>query len=199
MPDIAVPTPNCITPPSFAAPLVSLRTLLRTATADDHARLDARLGTLDLGTAAGLRCFLEINAAALLPLEAALEAAGVADLLPDWHRHARSRSILADLAALGGTARPLEPPRIAGRFAMLGTLYVLEGSRLGAAHLLKAIRRSAATGLPTAFLGHGAGERLWPDFLAVLERHAGELPDEGSIVEPARRAFALFEQAAAPI
>lgn len=172
---------------------------MREATAAEHARLDARLGALELCTVAGYRKFLEINAAALLPLEQSLVRAGVRDVLPDWDHRARSNAILRDLARLGGTPRLLDVPELPDRFAVLGVLYVLEGSRLGAAYLLREVRRCSDPVMSsnTAFLGQGAGRPLWPSFLAVLERHAAELADDDDIAAPARRAFSVFEQAAA--
>lgn len=198
MPDIAVPTPPNVDFSRSPRPRPPLRTLLRDATATEHARLDAKLGALDLCEAAGYRRFLEINAAALLPLEQSLLRAGVRDVLPDWDDRARSEAILHDLTRLGGTPRLLEAPVLTDRSAVLGTLYVLEGSRLGAAYLLRAVRQCSDPVISghTAFLGHGAGRPLWPGFLAILERHADELADDADLVAPARRAFALFEQAA---
>ena len=106
--------------------------------------------------------------------------------------------MLADLAAIGGSVQPLDPPAIADRPALLGTLYVLEGSRLGAAYLLRHVDRTANARIraATGFLRHGTGEQLWPSFLALLERHAAELTDEDDLIVPARRAFALFATAA---
>jgi heme oxygenase len=199
MPEIAVPTPHIADPSQITRQNPLLRSILRDATSAGHARLDARLGALDLCTAAGYRKFLEINAAALLPLEQSLLRAGVRDVLPDWDHRARSSSILRDLARLGGTPRLLDVPELTDRFAVLGTLYVLEGSRLGAAYLLRKVRQCGDPLVSgnTAFLGHGAGRPLWPGFLAVLERHAGELADDDDIAGPARRAFSVFERAAA--
>jgi len=173
--------------------------MLRDATSAEHARLDARLGALDLCQIDGYRRFLEINAAALLPLEQSLLRAGVRHVLTDWDDRARSEAILHDLSRLGGTPRLLDPPALADRSAVLGALYVLEGSRLGAAYLLRTVRKCSDPAISgnTAFLGHGAGRPLWPSFLAILERHADELAGETAIVTSARRAFALFEQAAA--
>ena len=197
MPEIAIPTPNIAAPSHPTCP-IPLRSILREATAAEHARLDAQLGALDLGQIAGYRRFLEINAAALLPLEQSLLHAGVHDVLPDWDDRARTAAVLADLAHLGGTPRLLDAPALANRAAILGTLYVLEGSRLGAAYLLRQVRqcRDPAISGNTAFLGHGTGRSLWPGFLAILESHAGDVMNEADIVTPARRAFALFEQAA---
>ena len=198
MPEIAIPTPHVAVRSRPHRPDAKLRGLLREATAGDHARLDAQLGALDLCTIAGYRCFLEINAAALLPLEQALVRARVRDLLPDWDARARTDAILGDLVKLGGFLRRFETPELPDRFAVLGTLYVLEGSRLGAAHLIRTVRQAADPLISgnTAFLGHGAGQPLWSSFLAVLERHSGALIDEQEIVAPARRAFDLFAQAA---
>lgn len=176
----------------------ALRNILKDATAADHARLDARLGSFDLLEPGGYRRFLEANAAALLPLESALVKAGVRKVLPNWDRHARSRAILADLSTTGGTPDSLDVPVLSGRSAVLGTLYVLEGSRLGAAWLLKHIRRTSDPRIlnATAYLAHGAGQRFWQDFLATLEDHADEVGDTNDLVDPARRAFDLFLKAA---
>jgi heme oxygenase (biliverdin-IX-beta and delta-forming) len=199
MPEIAIPTPHIADRSRPTRPGPLLRSILRDATADEHARLDARLGALDLCTVAGYRQFLEINASALLPLEQSLAVAGVRDVLPDWDERTRSEAILSDLTALGGSPRPLDVPALTDRFAVLGTLYVLEGSRLGGAYLLRTVRQCSDPVISgnTAFLGHGAGRPLWPGFLAILESQADDLADEAAIVAPARRAFALFEQAAA--
>lgn len=198
MPEIALPTSSRITSSRFAGPDPSLRSILKAATATDHARLDATLGAFDLSTLADYRRFLEINAAAVLPLESALAAAGVRKLVADWDRRSRSRAILADLIAVGGSVQPLPPPVLTGCHAMLGTLYVLEGSRLGAAYLLKRVDHATDPRIraATAFLGHGAGQQLWPSFLALLENHAAALADDGDIVGAARHAFDLFTRAA---
>ncbi len=199
MPEISLPTPHIVDCSLPTRRHAILRTLLRDATAADHARLDAKLGALNLCTTSGYRRFLEINAAALLPLERSLERAGVRAMLPDWDDRARTAAILTDLSRLGGVPRQLHAPELTGRSAMLGTLYVLEGSRLGAAYLLKTARQCSDPLISgsTAYLGHGAGRRFWPDFLAVLESHADEFASEEDLVLPARRTFDLFAQAAA--
>jgi heme oxygenase len=199
MPDIATATrPSTNANRPFLD--TTVRNILKEATATEHVRLDERLSAFDLHDLAGYRRFLEANAAALLPLEGALVAAGVRDILPDWDRHARSRAILRDLAAIGTTADLLDPPVLSGRFAILGTLYVLEGSRLGAAYLLRHVRRASDPRIlhASAYLAHGAGQHLWQDFLALLESHAGELQDEEDIIRPAKRAFDLFSRATQP-
>jgi heme oxygenase (biliverdin-IX-beta and delta-forming) len=198
MPEIAIPTPHLVDCSLSTRQRTFLRSILRDATAGAHARLDAKLGALNLCTVAGYRCFLEINAAALLPLEASLERSGVRGMLPDWDHRARTDAILTDLAPLGGRPGLLDAPELTDRSAMLGTLYVLEGSRLGAAYLLRTVRqcRDPLVSGNTAFLAHGAGRHFWPQYLAILERHADELAED-HLVRSARSAFDLFAHAAA--
>ena len=201
MPEIEIPTSHHIDRSQIARTTSSLRPsslrhMLKEATSADHARLDARLGALNLQSAGGYRQFLEINAAALVPLERALIHAGVRDWLPDWDRRARTGAILSDLAALGGKPLFLDVSPLRDRLAVLGALYVLEGSRLGAAYLLKTVARSddPIVSANTRFLSHGAGQHFWASFLAVLEQAEADNPDD--LILPARRAFGLFAAAA---
>jgi heme oxygenase len=172
-----------------------LRERLRDATAAAHRELDAQLSSFDLTVLTGYRRFLQASAGALLPLEAALVAAGVTDIFPDWPERARSAAIAADLGRLGSAAPspvsvlPLTPG------GLLGTMYVLEGSRLGAKFLLKEVAEAADPRISAAtlYLRHGTGKRLWQSFLAKLE---SEACDEVEVIAAARMAFAAFEQAA---
>ncbi|QOZ75534.1 heme oxygenase [Bradyrhizobium sp. CCBAU 53351] len=172
-----------------------LRGRLRDATAAAHRELDAQLSSFDLTVLTGYRRFLQASAGALLPLESALEAAGVTFMFPDWPERARSAAIAADLGRLGSAAPspvsvlPLTPG------GLLGTMYVLEGSRLGAKFLLKEVAEAADPRISAAtlYLRHGTGKRLWQSFLAKLE---SEACDEVEVIAAARMAFAAFEQAA---
>ncbi|MGA7808931.1 biliverdin-producing heme oxygenase, partial [Bradyrhizobium sp.] len=78
-------------------------------------------------------------------------------------------------------------------------LYVLEGSRLGAAFLLRTILQSAdpLVAATTAYLGHGAGQPLWRSFLARLAQEAMTADEEAEAVDGACQAFALFARTAA--
>ncbi len=177
------------------------RSVLRNATSGDHARLDVLFGRCDLQSLAGYRSFLEAHAMALLPLETALARSEVERLFPDWSSRSRSRALSADMACLGIKIRTFPKlPRLDCE-DILGTMYVLEGSRLGARFLLARVQKSrdpvvAAT---TAYLSHGAGERLWRSFLDLLERHATKLDDPMKAIAAARWTFSLFELAAADL
>jgi heme oxygenase len=176
-----------------------IRSLLKEATAEAHRDLDARLTGLDLASLDGYRRFLEANAAALWPAEDALEAAGVAGIFADWPQRARRAAMTEDLAKVSGEVRPLPPMSGLNRNGVFGTMYVLEGSRLGAKYLLRGV--AAATDPvvagATAYLGHGAGQHLWQSYLAALEQEPATPADATEIVAAANSAFAIFAEAAA--
>lgn len=184
--------------PRLVSVTSDFRSVLRNATSGDHARLDALFGRCDLQSSAGYRSFLEAHAMALLPLEAALTRSGVERLFPDWPSRSRSRALSADMARLGIKIRAFPKlPRLDPE-DILGTMYVLEGSRLGARFLLARVQKSpdSVVANATAYLSHGAGEQLWRSFLDLLEQHAAKLDDPAKAIAAARRTFSLFELAA---
>src|ERR1700752_1096487 len=120
----------------------SLRYRLRDATAEAHERVNTLFGARELTFRPDYRWFLEANAAALLPLEEALAEAGVKRLFHDWELRSRSKAILPDLAQGGATAQPLQLDYELNNDAIIGAMYVLEGSRLGAKVLVKVVTQS---------------------------------------------------------
>jgi heme oxygenase len=173
----------------------SIRDLLRHSTREEHERLDARVSGLDLQLLSDYRCFLEATAAALLPLEAALIDADVGRIFPDWELRSRGPSILADLNALGGLQPQVPALERFGLEDVLGTLYVLEGSRLGARVLLRTVTTSPDPRVAgtTSYLRHGAGSPLWQSFLLRLQDIA-QWSDVDEVTAAARRAFEQFEK-----
>lgn len=163
--------------------------LLRAATAGHHRRVDAVFAAATLGDAASYGAFLRAQAAAHLPVEAALTAAGIAAIVPDWTARQRRAPLCADLAALG-----LDVPPPAGSIvldsdaASLGALYVLEGSRLGGTLL----RRSVASGLPASFLG-GGDSAAWRGLLALIDDRLTTAPHRHAAIAAAGAVFDLFE------
>jgi heme oxygenase len=176
----------------------NLRDRLRDATAEAHRDLDAQLSAFDLTEFSGYSRFLGASAAALLPLEAALVEAGVADLFADWPSRSRSAAIASDLASLGRMAPSGIRVSALNRNEVLGTMYVLEGSRLGAGFLLKTIADASDVRIreTTAYLAHGAGKGLWRSFLSRLAEARLTAQDEAEAIAAARAAFAVFERAA---
>lgn len=168
------------------------RASLRAATAPAHARVDALFSGFDLSSRPGYARFLQAQAAALLPLERALAAGGALAGELAWPARRRAPALLADLRAweLAVPAGEALAP-IGGPAAALGTLYVLEGSRLGAA----VIRRAVPAEFPGAFLAPGP-RGLWPALLAVLERDLAGAAARAEAEAAALAAFALFERSA---
>jgi heme oxygenase len=166
------------------------RAALRAGTAAEHERVDRLFGALDLASADDYRLFLSAQAAAFLPVEAALDAAGAEALVPDWPARRRGPLLRADLAAL---AAPLPPPEpvsaLAGTAAILGALYVLEGSRLGGAML----KRSVAADAPRAFLDAPQQAGSWRKLLETLDHYLYETASIEAAVGAARRIFCCFE------
>jgi heme oxygenase (biliverdin-IX-beta and delta-forming) len=152
--------------------LGSVRAHLRCATTERHAALDACVTPLLSEGASEYGRFLRGTAAALFPIEDALEAASIDLVVPDWNERSRRQTLTRDLAEFGGNPPTPTPfaaiPTDAYAF---GVLYVLEGSRLGAASLARLVAGHADTRVHTAtrYLNHGAGLKLWPRFVAQLE------------------------------
>lgn len=175
-----------------SAVIPDARASLRQATATDHARLDALFGGFRLGEAEDYRAFLTAHAMALPAIEAALDAAGFADVLKDWPARMRGAAIAADLAALGAPLpAPLVAPRLDSRAAQWGAAYVVEGSRLGGALL----SRSVPAGLPISYLGSPQPPGSWRNFLEELDQALALPQDIARATESARATFGLFEQA----
>ncbi|MBR0993581.1 biliverdin-producing heme oxygenase [Bradyrhizobium japonicum] len=176
--------------------LPGLRERLRDATSAAHRELDAQMSSFDLTVFSGYRRFLQASAGALLPLEAALVEAGVARIFPDWPERTRSQAIAMDLEWLDRDAQSTVSVAPMTPSGVLGTMYVLEGSRLGAKFLLKTVADSADPRVAgaTAYLSHGTGKRLWQSFLSRLQGE--ESCDEDEVIEAAQAAFAAFELAA---
>lgn len=169
----------------------TVRARLRAATASAHARVDDVFSRFDLASREDYGRFLQAQAAVLLPLERALDA-GIAPRLDiDWPERRRGDALLSDLAALGlrAPATGALPP-IERADAALGTIYVLEGSRLGGALL----KRSVGAELPTRFMAAGRPQ-LWQRLIAALDERLPTPAQQGAAVEAAEAAFDRFEHA----
>lgn len=160
-----------------ARKLSSLRDLLRTSTADQHAALEATPvmrafadGATDARVA---RAYLTRQER----LHRALERTLAPHLTPreSQLRLQRSTWLADDLHALGIAPDAREPsvPAVTDRAGALGVLYVLEGSTLGLRMVRNRLRHAGSAGWPMQsrfVLGYGdASGRHWQSFLAELE------------------------------
>jgi heme oxygenase len=183
--------------PALDAP-ASVRLQLRRSTAELHAGLDACIAPLLSKGVHEYVTFLRRTAAALFPIEGALEAADVLALVPDWNERSRRQALALDLAELNaGAARAIPFAPIRSHAFAFGAIYVLEGSRLGATSLARMVAGHSDTHqqAATRYLNHGAGHKLWPRFLIQLEtsRSVHRAPQEA--VSGAIAAFGAFAAA----
>ena len=185
-----MPNENATRPPSAAG----VRQRLRAATAQVHERLDSCTRRVNLADGRNYGRFLQAQSGPVQALETALQEFGVTRLLPDWSLRSRSAALRHDLQYLNLLPEPCTPVRLKSCAQAFGTLYVLEGSRLGARVLLQQILGAAPALAPaTRFLRHGSDQRLWTTFVQILEAKVA-IDDWANCAEGARNAFALFER-----
>jgi heme oxygenase len=175
-----------------------LRSFLRQQTADVHARLDDAIGCFDSPRAYAR--YLRGALAFREPIEAALAQASIPP--PDgWRLCPLASSIRADMTdlALPPNSKPAPAPvRIADTSDLLGTLYVLEGSALGARILLQRARKlgfSEDFGARHLAL-QTRDQDNWRNVLGLLERHEPSQAD--ATAKASIAAFALAVEAFAP-
>ena len=171
---------------------MSARVALRAATRADHERVDALYSRFDLTRAADYRRFLAAQAAAHIPVEEALDHAGASTVLPDWERRRRAELLRRDLDETG--AEPsvaMLAPNFFGLPALLGGLYVIEGSRLGGALL----KRGLPAGTSARFLDAPAEPGAWRRLIATIDTSIGAPDEIAAATSAAQAVFRLFEAA----
>lgn len=168
------------------------RSLLRTATASAHERVDRAFGAFDLSDRDDYRAFLIAQAGPLLSAEAAIDAFDPHSLLPDWPERRRAALLRADLADFDVPAPQLEPLAVQSNAAALGVIYVLEGSRLGGALLA----RNVPMDLPGRFIRCAPAPKRWQELIDVMDRHLVKPHEHAVAVEAARTVFDLFWRSA---
>lgn len=177
----------------------TLHSILRHEIEPLHHAVEAALARYSLVEPEGYRGFLLAQARAVLPIERVLDEAGVIRILPDWPDRRRSQALRQDLRQLG-EAVPVEALHcltLGTPGQQFGTLYVLEGSRLGGRVLAQRVAGSGDPSLQEAtnFLCHSAGHGKWKAFLTML--NASAYPQD-HVLDGARQAFEHFLAAAAP-
>jgi heme oxygenase len=166
------------------------RQALRAGTASEHERVDRLFSRFDLSRIEDYRLFLSAQAAAHLPVEAALDTAGAERIVEDWPTRRRAALLLADLEELGlPQPRPMEAPELKDDAAILGAIYVLEGSRLGGAML----KRSLPDIAPKRFLGATQAPGNWRKLLESLDHFLYETVALESALLAAKQVFERFE------
>ena len=168
------------------------RWLLRERTAEAHAAVDAAIGSFS--DRRSYEVYLQQMYSFRVPIERALDALAWPSWLGTWRSKAVGDLLAADLADLGLTPAPLPPCGLdLDGDGLLGVLYVLEGSSLGARLLY---RRAEALGFSAEFgarhLAQASGPDSWRDFLGLLET-----PDGLDLEEATAASLATFRVAEA--
>ena len=150
--------------------------------------MDAAFGGYALDDRAGYAAFLTAHARALPAAEARMATLPFAATLA-----MRTPLLAADLAALGLAVPPALPLPDRDAAAAWGTLYVVEGSRLGGAMLARGVPAE----WPAAYLRavHPAGG--WRAVRAAIDAAAGDAAWRERMVAGALETFALYEAAVA--
>lgn len=204
-------------PLRVANALSSLLARLRAATHHDHYCLDrhprlSRLLECDLdrkGYADALASLYGAQSSLEDAVRLGLEQLVVSSADIDGYRlDARAPALHDDLARLGANPNgcPVTPLAAPERLeTLVGLLYVLEGSRLGARVIARHVRASLGAAAPLRFLAEADGAAHWADFRAfaecatpkfelsehvLAERQSLAFTEEAA--HGARAAFALF-------
>ncbi len=186
-----------------------LRTRLRQATMPSHERMHRHKGLA--AAAAGsigmsdYRLLLARLFGFHRPFETAVEAAAAGiPIRFDLVKLARSVAIESDLRALG-----LDPGTVSNlpicdkilvpysEAALLGALYVVEGSALGGVQISRALVRLFEAGSDEGrrfFIGYGSGQgAMWRALLDRLEQMTGNRAQEAAAIDSAMITFLVFE------
>lgn len=180
----------------MAEPGQSRAAFLKQRTAGAHAALEARIEALrPFASRERYALFLRAQLAFHQYVEPLYRQAPTAHLLPDNEHRSRLGRVEADLADLGATAGPGGSADFGSLPERLGWLYVAEGSKLGAAVLLKAVDALGLHGdfgarhLAADDRGRGLS---WRRFTATLNDQALSPADDRRVAEAANDAFRFF-------
>ncbi|MBO9715124.1 MAG: biliverdin-producing heme oxygenase [Sphingomonas sp.] len=163
---------------------------MRAGTAAAHARIDALFSRFDLQDRASYAAFLGAHAEALLPIETRLAEVGAERVFPGWDEGRRGELLRADCAEAGIDLAETPAPLASTGAAIAGTLYVLEGSRLGA----KVLARRANPGFPRRFLDAGESPGAWQSLLSRIDAMLEDNRAMDDALSAAHDCFGAFER-----
>jgi heme oxygenase len=171
---------------------MKLLSALREGTTHLHGNLDRLVSERPLASRDGYVRFLSMHARVIPAIERWLLKAPEFSGLPLFQERMRSEVLAEDLKALGhALPSPVPMSFLNAKSSVAGICYVVEGSRLGAAHLCTLLDRAGAD-FPTAFLRHGHGRGFWRSFLAWLaeQDHSSAATERATL--SARQLFGAY-------
>lgn len=164
-----------------------MRDRLRRETADAHARVDALFGSCDFTSERSYAGFLLAQSAAWEALRPLLDEDSVA----------RADALCRDLDALDvRKPAPLQDVALPAE-ASVGHRYVLEGSRLGSAVLLRELTACSPelSEKAGAYLMESARTEPWKKLSTGLQKDRDGCGNDSVIIDDALFVFGLFEKA----
>jgi heme oxygenase len=178
----------------------SRRFRLRDITLAAHARLDNGISAAGfMESRSAYISYLQARLQARQPIERALDECGAQALFAAWPRRRIAEHLAADIDDLDGD-RPspaaVAAPNCPHPAEILGALYVLEGSALGASLLFKRAQTLGMTATCGArhLQAQTSDPSAWRAFVEVLERQQ-MTPDEELLCDAAAlRTFGAFER-----
>ncbi|TYC53403.1 biliverdin-producing heme oxygenase [Rhodobacterales bacterium] len=165
---------------------------LREATTPLHEQLDLTVSEHPISTRLGYSRFLHMHASVIPAAESWLIERPEFQTLPDASERLRGKQLKEDLDAFD-----MSPPSQASMSflnddsSVAGICYVLEGSRLGAAHLSSLLKNSGSE-YPTAFLRHGRERSLWKSYLTWLGKQDFSPTATETAAQSARLLFEVY-------
>lgn len=177
---------------------ISRRQRLIRVTQMAHQRLDNILLVKSLNTRSRYEHYLYAVWAARWPTECALKNSDAIHIYPAWTNRAICPALRRDIADVCQTDAPVFPELAVGLMSVaqiLGVLYVLEGSALGA----RVLERQAASIGMTAYFGarHLAHQTsqpgAWAEFMTILANIPLTRSGEEECLVAAVTTFARYE------
>jgi heme oxygenase (biliverdin-IX-beta and delta-forming) len=175
----------------------SRRAHLKDASASLHGQLDQRVSEL-LESRAGYCEYLQRMHQARQVAEALLDDSDAETIYPGWHQRRIAGALQCDLTDLGQPVIRVDAARIRPRLSpagVLGALYVLEGSALGAKFIARRVQELGFTaGFGARHLDILAGGGSFARFLALLEDAPLDEAADEDCVGAALGTFRLFDR-----
>ncbi|HEY1684523.1 MAG TPA: biliverdin-producing heme oxygenase [Tepidisphaeraceae bacterium] len=188
-------------PEPFTQP-ITLRDQLRHHTMPAHVRIDvfisARFLQLSTTPAIALRLYRGLFTF-FIQWENRASAIVDAGLFNVMSSRSKLEMLRSDIHALGGecpdTGLSIELPRMSGTSAVLGSMYVIEGSTLGGKAIAQRLRTLFPQSIPTAYFesyGSSVGKQ-WREFVEILEHHVPP-EDHAQAIAAANATFVAMEK-----
>jgi len=118
------------------------------------------------------------------------------DVLPDYAERRNSRYLRADIEALGGDLAQLphaEAPQVNNSLEAMSALYVLEGSIMGGAYIVKMLASYGLTKGTSFFCGYGEESgSMWAIFTDALNRVGADPSTHQHAAAVANETFCRF-------